>query len=229
MQQASNSVGLLIGQRLEIGFVVRNELTWLASRLEDRAADGEQLTVAWPTDASRRLMSVNPGQVLHVAASTPQDALYAAETIVQLTSTEPVPLITVHVSGPWQRSQRRNAVRVGVAIRPRIALKLIGPAHKSLRLGVTNLSATGVQVRSQDELRSGDLLDLAFELMGIDDEVQLKARVNRVYRLDRGVPAHAVWDAGCEFEGVPDRLAQRIVQYIFAQQRALARAKRGQL
>jgi c-di-GMP-binding flagellar brake protein YcgR len=79
-----------------------------------------------------------------------------------------------------------------------------------------------VQVRSNDELRRGDLLDLAFELMGLEHEIQLRARVCRVQRNER------VWEAGCEFEGVSERLAQRIVQFIFAEQRAQARAKLAQ-
>jgi c-di-GMP-binding flagellar brake protein YcgR len=109
-------------------------------------------------------------------------------------------------------SQRRSAFRLRVAIRPRIAKS----AHRSLRLGITNLSATGLQVRSQDELRRGDLLHLAFEM---DGEVELEARVGRVTRLER------VWDAGCAFEGVSERLSERIVQFIFAQQRLALRAR----
>jgi c-di-GMP-binding flagellar brake protein YcgR len=95
---------------------------------------------------------------------------------------------------------------------------LYGPTRRTLRLGIMNVSASGVQVRSQDELRCGDLLDLAFEL---DGEVHVQARVLRVARKER------VWDAGCEFEGISERLAQRIVQFIFAQQRATLRARRG--
>jgi c-di-GMP-binding flagellar brake protein YcgR len=240
MQQESNvsnarTVGALaIGQRLEIGYdpsaprgrsSEANE--WFPSRLEDQADDAAWLTVAWPTDAQRRLILVEPGDILEVAASTPRDALYAAQGIVETTVREPVPLLTLKIDGVWRRSQRRNAVRVAVAIRPRVTDKVMGPAHRTLRLGVTDISASGVQVRSQDELRSGDLLELAFELSGIDEEVTVRARVRRVYRHDRGPASRAVWDAGCEFEGLPDRLGQRIVQYIFAQQRALARVKKG--
>jgi c-di-GMP-binding flagellar brake protein YcgR len=111
-----------------------------------------------------------------------------------------------------------------VAIRPRIAARLIGDTQKSLRLGVTNISAGGVQLRSQDELRLGDHLRLAFDLMGMDEEIEVEARVRRVYRLERG--ASSVWDAGCEFESMSGRLVERIVQFIFAQHRALARARR---
>jgi c-di-GMP-binding flagellar brake protein YcgR len=238
MQQASDvrAVGALsIGQRLEVGYDPSAEhgpsgaaTEWFASRLEDQADDSTWLTVAWPTDTKRRLLLVQPGDAVEVAASTPQDALYAAEAIIEVTVREPVPLLTLKIRSAWRRSQRRNAVRVGVAIRPRVANMLMGPAHKALRLGVTDISASGVQVRSQDELRVGDLVDLAFELSGIDEEVSVQARVRRVYRHDRGPAIPAVWDAGCQFEGLPDRLGQRIVQYIFAQQRAVARARRGE-
>jgi c-di-GMP-binding flagellar brake protein YcgR len=97
----------------------------------------------------------------------------------------------------------------------------MGDAYRDLRLGVTNISATGVQVRSQDELTPGDRLQLAFELMGIDEEIVAQAQVRRVQRHER------VWDAGCVFDGLPDRLESRIVQFIFAQQRAIARKGRA--
>ncbi len=118
-----------------------------------------------------------------------------------------------------ERMQRRNAVRQRVAVRPRVAQTVYGSARRPLRLGVINVSATGLQLRSQDELRPGDLVELAFEL---DGEVYVHARVKRVQRAER------VWDAGCEFEGITERLAERIVQFIFVQQRAMLRASRGE-
>lgn len=211
---------LRVGQRLEVGIALADgQLHWLPSRLEDQ--HGElSITVAWPTDRDRRLIPVAPGAELQLAAST-CDALYSATAVVQLASTDGLPLLHLQIRGGWERSQRRNAVRTAIAVRPRVAVAVYGEHRRAVRLGLTNISATGVQVRCQDELRRGDLLDLAFELMGIEEEIQLQARVRRVHRLER------VWDAGCEFEGIAERLAQRIVQFIFAQQRATARARRG--
>jgi c-di-GMP-binding flagellar brake protein YcgR len=224
-QQSSGAFGALtLGQRLEIGFG-EDTVEWLASRIEDHDGSGERVTVAWPTDHERRQIPVKPGQTVQLAASTPQDAMYAARAEVEVASREGVPLLTLRVSGAWQRVQRRNAVRVAVAIRPRSAEIVFGETRKQLRLGVTDISALGVQVRSQDELRSGDHLDLAFELMDVDEEIQVKARVRRVNRQERATSV--IWDAGCEFEGLSAKLGQRIVQFIFARQRALARAKRG--
>jgi c-di-GMP-binding flagellar brake protein YcgR len=229
-----SSVALSIGQRIELGYDPTSPMgrkaeatEWLNSRLEDKAEDGSCLTVAWPTDTHRKLIMVEPGDRVALAASTPQDALYAADAVIEASDEDPVPLLTLRIDGEWRRSQRRNAVRVGVAIRPRVAEKLIGPLQKPVRLGITNISASGVQVRSQEEIRSGDLLELAFELLGVEHELLVRARVRRVYRQDRTSGSQGVWDAGCEFEGVPDRIGQRIVQYIFMQQRALARVKKG--
>ncbi|HYY87439.1 MAG TPA: PilZ domain-containing protein [Chloroflexota bacterium] len=212
------SEALTIGQRLELGFG-DEQLVWLPSRLEDLRGD-LVLTVAWPTDHTLRLIPVAPGTTLELSAST-RDAIYSATVLVQRVSRTDVPLLTVEVRGDWRRTQRRNAVRTSVAVRPRVADVMFGEHSRSLRLAVTNVSASGVHVRSQDELRQGDLLDLAFELMGLEGEVRVQARVRRVQRHER------VWDAGCEFEGIPGQVAQRIVQFIFAQQRLRAQARRG--
>lgn len=212
-----------IGQRLQIGYG-DDGVHWVASRVED-LGDGDRLTIAWPTDAERRLLPVKPGSRIELAASTPQDAMYAAAVTVVESTREPVPLLTVRLIGPWQRIQRRDAVRTSVAIKPRVACCVSGEVRKPLRLGITDISTAGLQVRTLDELKLGDVLELAFDLMGTPEELAVHARVRRVQRLDRG--AQSVWVAGCELEGVHHRDDQRIVQFIFAQQRALARARKA--
>ena len=212
------SEALAIGRHVETGVDVAGRTTWFASRVEDYHESG-LLILAWPTDAQRHLVRLSAGQSLEVAACS-RDAMYVANVVVQDLSGGDVPLVRVRVSGEWQRSQRRAAVRTRVAIRPRLADRVTADARRPLRLGLTNISATGVQLRSSDELRPGDLLDLGFELMGLDGEIQLRARVCRVQRT-----GERVWDAGCEFEGIAERLARRIVQFIFAEQRAQARAR----
>jgi len=49
----------------------------------------------------------------------------------------------------------------------------------------------------------------------------VRARVRRVFQRER------IWEAGCEFEGVSEKVTERIVQFIFVQQRALLRLQRG--
>ena len=168
------SDALAIGHHIEIG-LTGERVAWFRSRVEDY--DGHAvLTFAWPTDVERRQVRLDTDQRLEVATYS-RDAMYLAGVVVERLSSGLVPLVTVRVTGAWERSQRRNAVRTRVAIRPRVADCLKADTRRRLRLGLTNISATGVQVRSSDELRRGDLLDLAFELMGFDGEIQLQARV----------------------------------------------------
>jgi c-di-GMP-binding flagellar brake protein YcgR len=234
--EQTSACPLTVGQRMELGYDPSAPLSrassateWLSSRLEDLSADGSLLTLAWPTDALRRLILVEPADPVSVAITADQDALYAADALIESTTHVPVPFLTARIVGGWQRTQRRDAVRVGVSITPRLAHKAVGQTSTPLRLGITNLSASGVQVRSHDELQAGDVLRLGFELVGTADRLELQARVRRVYRFETPGSRFSTWDAGCEFEGLSERLGQRIVQYIFAQQRALARATRGHL
>jgi c-di-GMP-binding flagellar brake protein YcgR len=215
--------GLAVGQRIEIGLGSRDTLRWLASRLEDRDDAGQCLTVAWPTEQGQ-LVVVRAGQTVELVASA-KDALYSAQVHIRATHNDALPLLDLQVIGPWQRSQRREAVRVTVAIRPRLAERVLAGRRVPLRAGITNLSATGLQLRSQDELHVNDRLALAFALGDTDDELALEAEVRRLQVHERdSVP---VWEAGCHFVNIPPALSERIVQFIFAQQRAFARLQRS--
>jgi c-di-GMP-binding flagellar brake protein YcgR len=114
--------------------------------------------------------------------------------------------------------QRRNAFRQHVAVMPRSAHILYGGvARRNVRLGVIDLSASGVCVRSKDELRNGDLLELVFDVNG---DLHVQARVRRIVRGEK------LWDAGCAFEGLSEAQAERIVKFVFAEQRVTLRARR---
>jgi c-di-GMP-binding flagellar brake protein YcgR len=211
---------LTVGQRVELNVGAR----WLASRLEDHDDKGTRIVVAWPTDHERRLVPLKAGDTVRLAISTPQDALYSVPARVERATHEGVPMLDLRVAGEWQRSQRRTAVRVPVAIRPRVVARIEGEKRQPLRAGISNLSANGVQLRSQDEIKVGDRLDLAFSVMDIAEEIEIQAHVRRVQQHERG--SLHVWEAGCEFKGLPPRLGQKLVQFIFAQQRAQARNRR---
>lgn len=195
-----------LGQRLEVRVGER----WFPTRLEDDAAGS--LTLAWPMDGDRSLVRLELGDRVELFRIALGEGTYSVGATVLSCDPGEVPVVRVSPDREWQRTQRRGAFRARVAIRPRIA----ETAYRPLRLGITNVSATGVQVRSQDEVRRGDLLHLQFEM---DGEIELRARVGRVTRLER------VWEAGCAYEGVSERLSERIVQFIFAQQRVALRAR----
>jgi c-di-GMP-binding flagellar brake protein YcgR len=191
------------------------------SRLEGADAAWRRLVIAWPTDRERRLLPAKVGDTIELAGSM-QDALYSVKVRILRCDQASVPLLAVEIVGDWQRSQRREAVRIPVAIRPRIANRILGDVAEPLRAGITNISAAGLQLRSQDQLKVGDELELVFALPDSSRELDVQARVRRVQ------PQEKLWVAGCQLERVPDKTVQHIVQFIFAQQRAeLARLRKA--
>src|SRR5690242_16819504 len=98
------------GRHVELG-VGDASLGWFATRVEDYNGS-DQLTLAWPTDADRRLVRLAAGQTVQVSVSARADALYATNATVQRADAGSVALVTLTIKGDWQRSQRRRAVRV---------------------------------------------------------------------------------------------------------------------
>jgi c-di-GMP-binding flagellar brake protein YcgR len=213
---------LTIGNKVELGIDLPGHDThWLATRIEDAHGSGEHVTVAWPTDRGK-LVYIRLGETIRLAASLPGDALYAVEVKIVAARQANVPLLDLEIVNDWKRLQRREAVRVNVAITPRLAEKVTPAARKPLpRTAISNISATGIQVQSRDELGVGDRIALAFRLTSGGPELNLEADVRRIETLDHG----RVWQAGCQFVEVQPAQSEQIIQFIFAQQRALARKR----
>src|SRR5262245_52808958 len=113
---------LTVGQRIELN----TGSQWRPTRLEDHDDTDTRLVIAWPTDRERRLIPLKVGDTVQIAVTTPQDAMYSAPARVEKATNDDLPLVDLRVLGEWQRSQRRNAVRVPVAIRPRLVARMDG-------------------------------------------------------------------------------------------------------
>ena len=213
---------LTIGKRVEVGITMPGEATqWLPTRIEDEDGTGVRLTVAWPTDRGR-LVDIRLGETLQLAASLPGDALYSTRVKIAAARQANVPLLDLEVDGEWQRLQRREAVRASISVRPRLVEKVTAVSRKQLRAAITNISATGIQVQAGDELRVGDRIALTFHLTQDGPELTVEADVRRMDIPDAG----RIWRAACRFVDIQPAQAEQIVQFIFAQQRALARSRR---
>jgi c-di-GMP-binding flagellar brake protein YcgR len=194
---------------------------WLPSRIEDEDGTGVRLTVAWPTDRGR-LVYIRLGDRMQLAASLPGDALYSTRVKIAAARQANVPLLDLEVEGEWERLQRRHAVRGNVSIKPRAAERLTAAGRKPVRVAISNVSATGIQIHSRDELHVGDRITLCFDLTNAAPELEAQAEVRRIEILEDG----RVWRAGCQFVDIQPAQSEQIVQFIFAQQRALARMRR---
>jgi c-di-GMP-binding flagellar brake protein YcgR len=211
---------LAVGKRVEVGMPGHDTL-WLPTRIEDEDGTGHRLTVAWPTDRGK-LVYVRLGETLQLAASLPGDALYATQVTIAAARQGNLPLLDLEVQGEWKRLQRREAVRGNVSIRPRTAERVTAAGRQPVRAAISNISAKGLQIHSRDELHVGDRVGLCFQLTDSARELELEAEVRRLEILDAG----RVWRAGCQFVDIQPAQSEQIVQFIFAQQRALARSRR---
>ncbi len=216
---------LEIGQLLEFGLRDADGVRWYPSRLEDQDDRAERLLIAWPLEDDLEVVPLRVGDVAILAATCRHDALYSAQVQVEsLEAREPRQLV-VRAAGGWRRVQRRNAVRWEVAIRPTLAERLASDGWKPVRAVITDLSAGGLQIHSRDELIVGDRLDVEFSLPGIPGQLRSRLDVRHVEEHKRGSMPY--WEAGCEFREPRAADSERIVQFIFAQQRARARREKG--
>jgi hypothetical protein len=119
---------------------------------------------------------------------------------------------------PPKRPQRRDHARIEL-IRP-VAMVPDGFRVGWLNGFTRNVSAGGVLVTGAEALEAGDRLRLRFELDSEDDLLDVLARVVRAD------DDHGLRLRGLRIEDVAERERERIVRYVFAQQRyALARLR----
>jgi hypothetical protein len=131
-----------------------------------------------------------------------------------------VPLAPPRTVQPDATPQRREAARIDV-VRP-VAMIPDGFQVGWLNGFVRNVSAGGVLVAGAEALEAGDRLRLRFELEDEEDLIDLLARVVRT---------DDAWGLrGLRLERLSERERERLVRFVFAQQRrALAelRARAG--
>jgi len=121
----------------------------------DRASG--RLRVGWPTDRLR-LFPLMPGQLVMVEVARPGDALYNIEMLIESATTEEPPSLILRPDGPWQRVQRRRALRHPVDMRPTSALQLRGTSREPVAFSaiISDLSAGGLRLATVTELQVSD-------------------------------------------------------------------------
>jgi c-di-GMP-binding flagellar brake protein YcgR len=195
----------------------------LRTRLAYFDAVSGRLRVDWPTQ-HLRLFPLMPGQLVQVDFARPDDALYTLETLIESASTEEPPSLVLRPDGTWQRIQRRRAVRHPVEMRASQALlRRAGKAEPiALAAVISNLSAGGMRLTALDEVQVGDQLEMRFGTPSGGAELSVKLTVVRVGpSVNSG---HSAWDVGCEFVEPSASEREQIVQFILAQQAAVARS-----
>jgi c-di-GMP-binding flagellar brake protein YcgR len=217
------SLDLQVGRRVEVGVNMGGEFRWLRSRIADEVRADGRLAVAWPTDRGASVPA-KMGQSVVVVIANSDDALYSSEMVVEGGTDRDPAYLVLRPERPWQRAQRRQDVRLPVIVRPAVTMHLVAGGSQPIVATITNISAGGLRLRSEQQLEVNDRVYVAFTLpTGADIRAHLGVR--HVEHLASAMPE--VWNAGCQFEDLRTADRDAIVKFIFAQQRSIARRQKG--
>jgi len=207
-------------QRLDLRVVSDDGVHALRTQLEQVDTATSRLVVIWPTE-QLRLFPLRPGQAVVVELSRPGDALYRLETLVESATTEEPPRLVLRPVDEWQRVQRRDAVRHPVDIRPSHAHRVTASGErKPCSAVIVDLSTVGMRMATTTELNMFDQVEMVFGTPSGGAELRLRVTVVRVAPPRSAADA---WEIGCQFVEPSAVEREQIVQFILAQQAAVAK------
>ncbi|MDI6870483.1 MAG: flagellar brake protein [Bacillota bacterium] len=209
--------GLRIGQRIQIK-TADSEDEWYSSRVEDLT--GETVTIAAPIKAGA-VVSLPPGTLLDCHFPR-DDAFYAFQAEIIQRRHLPVPVLVLRRPETVQRFQRRRLFRLPVVLPVLFKVAGSGTVQKGSTL---DLSGGGVCLVAPELLAVGTELELALDL---PDGFHLAARGRVVKATEcEGEKGPSRYAHGVEFLDLPLPVQERIVSFVFAEQRERRRREAG--
>jgi c-di-GMP-binding flagellar brake protein YcgR len=218
------SLDLHVGRRVEVGVNMSGEFRWLRSQVAEQVRADGRLVVAWPTKDHGQSVSARLGQSVVVVASS-EGALFSAEMVVEGGANGHDAFLLLRPERPWQRAQRRQDVRLPFIVQPTVAKVVAANGSRPIQATITNVSAGGLHLRSEQQVDVGDQVYVAFVLPGSGKEMHAHLDVRHVERSARS--EKEIWNAGCQFKDLQSAQRESIVKFIFAQQRSIARRQNG--
>jgi c-di-GMP-binding flagellar brake protein YcgR len=216
-----------LNQRLEVAPGERGKAQYF-SRLVEETSD--TLRISMP-EMEGSVLSLEEGQPLRLWY-TQSGGYWCLHTVVRTIFRQDSEMIVeIERLGEVHRAQRRNHVRVDVALMMHAVVDSRsegGDDSPERTLGqrisaiTRNVSGGGVSFRTSAKLHAGDRVSLSFYLPEHGGEIASKARV-----------VHAVpdperedsWIVACTFERMAITDRERIIRFLFFRQRELATRK----
>lgn len=188
------------------------------SRVE--AVLDSELLVAAPIKGGA-LVPVQPGTVIKVTyVDTVAIYTYWCEIISRNGNIPPT--LTLGRPIGFKKIQRRNFIRMDVKL-PVTLQRLNGEyagTGESFTVTTADLSGGGMLFTTSNELAAGDLLEGTIELTG-KDNIKVIGRIVRI--IENPPKAEHRFSAGFEFIAIDEADRDKIIRYIFDQQRELRR------
>jgi c-di-GMP-binding flagellar brake protein YcgR len=220
-QEVAGAPELTPHQRLDLRVASADGVHALRTRLHKVDSATGRLIVSWPTE-QLRLFRIGAGQAVLVEVTRPGDALYKLEALVESATTEEPPLLVLRPVDAWQRVQRRDAIRHPVEIRPSQAHRVLsGGQREPFSAVIVDLSTSGIRMATTTALDMFDQLEMVFSTPSGGAELRLRVTVVRI--APPRAAGHDAWELGCQFVEPSAVERDHIVQFILAQQAAVAR------
>lgn len=167
--------------------------------------------VVTPIDANEPLTAVIDAAVL-VLVVRPGEPLFARSCCVEA-RLEAARWVVLVPTGTWQRLERRLVERTIVTVPAEGHRYMTTGGGVAVRGTVRDLSMTGFCFESEMSLALGELLLLEARPPG-DEMLRIRGQVVRIVRPQSGPTG--LWQAGCQFWGVPLVDQERIALVVSA-------------
>ena len=206
-----------INELLQVQIIDDPNPATYASRIND-ISEGK-LVIAWPTNGGIRLL-VHRDQILEFSFVR-EGTAYAFSGLVDETSIEPLPQITVILSSAIVRVQRRQNFRIKCLI----PVEVIGSVRENPRDNTTtvlairtttyDISASGIAIRYPKLIPEGTVLEIKLGLPDSGPPIKIPCRVVHSESLKDN---QTQYRTGITYLALSESERARIVRYVYRTQ-----------
>jgi c-di-GMP-binding flagellar brake protein YcgR len=216
---AEDDAPLVMNALLQVRLEGDKDSSGYHSRVEDIFES--RLVISWPTNKGIKL-PVHVNQVLDL--SLVRDGIpYAFRGLVEKTTSEPIPQVTLTLSSSVIRVQRRQNVRVKcfatVEVTGTISADIAGSEGKpqivTFKIATYDLSAGGMSIRHSTQIPEGTLLEAKLELPDRGPLIKIPCRVVHSEKIPRSTN---MYHTGILFLALSESERSRIVRHLYRKQ-----------
>jgi c-di-GMP-binding flagellar brake protein YcgR len=200
---------LKIGQRIQVRLAYTED-EWYSSRVED--LEEEIIVIGAPLKGGA-IVPIHPGELVEGFYSQ-HDGFFVFQAEVADRRLEPVPVLLLRRPDSVRKVQRRRHFRLPVVLP--VYYEVTG-AESTLKGSTLDLSGGGLSISMAEPLASGQELQLKLELPD-GFAINAKGRVVSCTEVEAAVKPRR-YSAGIQFLGLSPQMEERIIGYIFQEQR----------
>ncbi len=208
---------LEIGQRIQIK-VAYSEADWFPTHIEDLTET--EIVIGTPIKAGE-LVSIATGTMLDCQFPR-DDAFYAFQAEVLQRRSQPLPVLVLRRPESVQRFQRRRLFRLPIVLPASYTVP--GRESKPQKGNTLDISGGGLCLVAPERLELGTETDVRVSFPD-GSVVRAYGRVVKVSQVAGEGPTR--YAHGLEFRDLPAAVEERIVSFIFAEQRQRRRREVG--